>query len=57
MRLACEVVGCTDPQCYEVKIRLRADRGNWPTRKLCASCAGKTVSSRRVVSIKNMVFS
>ena len=57
MRLVCEVLRCTDPQCYEVKVRVKADRENYPIRKLCKSCAGKTVASSRVVTIKNMVLS
>lgn len=57
MRLACEVKHCTEPQAYEVKVRVRSDRNNYPVRKLCRICGAKTVASGRVVSTKNLVLS
>ena len=50
----CENVNCSGRASYEVKVRVRGDRGNFPTRKLCRICSGKTVASGRVTTLKNL---
>lgn len=50
----CDNVNCGGQASYEVKVRVKGDRGNFPVRKLCRLCSGKTVASGRVTMLKNL---